>query len=88
MIRIIPAPLEPSWGPTIEELDDARSYEMTESVIEQTTDDIDDEDSDIDDFEDAAMLDAVEASALADQFHLELSKDEALLNFRGLSPVK
>ncbi len=90
MIRIIPVNLEASWGPSLEELDNARAYELVESVVYSNGENNDwAEDDDYDDnVQDAALLDSVEVMALADEFRSSLSVNSAREVLRGISPVK
>lgn len=87
MIRVIPGYQKELWGPSAEEMNAARAQGMTESVIESKLEDEDDED-DNHEFNNAALLDAVETSALADQFHFDLNQDRSTVSFRGFSPEK
>ncbi|KDR70623.1 hypothetical protein GALMADRAFT_75928 [Galerina marginata CBS 339.88] len=66
-VRIIPKDLEESWGPTLEELEEARQFEVSESLLENNINDEENEvelgiyETDEDDYiEDAELVDNLE----------------------------
>ena len=69
-MRIIPKDIDESWGPSLEELAEARKFEYTESVVERNEEKIYDEDIYItdeeEDMDDAELIDNLESIGLED----------------------